>query len=652
MNVLSLFDGMSCLQIAMKELGLKVDNYFASEIDKHAIAQTQLNFPNTIQLGSVTRINTKTIFLSEVYSYICNKYFKNDIHNLQSIIPEWEMLHRINEAQTFAAYYGTQVENENKKIPTNSNLSINDRIWFWKCPMGGDNGVYDIARSGSRGKIANKIDVGDLCKYSFWWNGDRQHESRVKEEGFFGADRVEENRSNKTEAKGNRNQAIFESRGKRTPKNESKSAVPESNNETKPYKCNGEKRLDINSGEEERNGREKKSGEVCKNEGDLQTNNEVNRVGGIDRVFLSIYKEVQVTIIECEWGVIISKGIFQFTGGGSPCTNFSFAGKRKGMSTKSETEILTLEHYLQLKSEGFEFEGQSYLFWEYMRILTDIRKVNPSVKFLLENVEMGEKWEKILSRAIGVNGIHINSALVSAQNRKRIYWTNIGMQPQGLFGDLQSIITQPRNKGILLKDILETEVDEKYFLSEKAVENIIKHKENQTLKGFGFGAKFHEENEKMGALKIGGKGVDDLVVHNLMPRSSKSGKGGTGPLSRNDGKTYCLDTGNTNAIEVINKDDLVIQLNPSKESGGQQPYQQNRVYSEDGIMPALNAQLGGRNNIQTTSQIRRLTPTECAKLQTIPEWYTWNCSDTQQYRMLGNGWTISVITHILNYLKN
>ena len=57
--------------------------------------------------------------------------------------------------------------------------------------------------------------------------------------------------------------------------------------------------------------------------------------------------------------------------GGSPCQSFSFAGKRKGMSTKDSVEILTLEHYLELKSQNFEFEGQSYLFWEYMRVLTE-----------------------------------------------------------------------------------------------------------------------------------------------------------------------------------------------------------------------------------------------------------------------------------------
>jgi site-specific DNA-cytosine methylase len=154
--------------------------------------------------------------------------------------------------------------------------------------------------------------------------------------------------------------------------------------------------------------------------------------------------------------------------GGSPCQSFSFAGKRKGMATKCEIEILSLEHYLELKAANFEFEGQSYLFWEYMRILTEIRIYNPDVKFLLENVEMGEKWEKVLSKAIGVNGIHINSALVSAQNRKRIYWTNIGLEPGGLFGDLESIIQQPKDRKVFLSSILKggfySESDKSYCI--------------------------------------------------------------------------------------------------------------------------------------------------------------------------------------------
>lgn len=140
--------------------------------------------------------------------------------------------------------------------------------------------------------------------------------------------------------------------------------------------------------------------------------------------------------------------------GGSPYTNLSFIGSRKGLCTKENIEILSLDRYLELKERGFEFEGQSYLFWEYMRILTEIREYNPNVLFLLENVEMGKKWESVFNKAIGTQGVHINSSLVSAQSRKRIYWTNID----------GGNIPQPKDEGLFLRDILEDEVDEHFFL--------------------------------------------------------------------------------------------------------------------------------------------------------------------------------------------
>jgi DNA (cytosine-5)-methyltransferase 3A len=320
--------------------------------------------------------------------------------------------------------------------------------------------------------------------------------------------------------------------------------------------------------------------------------------------------------------------------GGSPCQSFSFAGKRKGMSTKDEQEILTLEHYLQLKAEGYEFEGQSYLFWEFMRLLNEVKPTY----FLLENVMMGEKWERILSKAIGVKPVEINSSLLSAQNRRRLYWTNIGMQPMGLFGDLESIIQQPKDKGILLKDILESEVDDKYYLSKKTIATINRHG-NKIID--------EKENPKQSCtihanyFKMGGRD-QQYIIHNTMPRSSTTGKGGTGHLSRNDGKTYCLDTGNTNAVEVRQ----IKQLNTL--TNGKQTYQQDRIYDINGINPALNTHNNGFIN---TSRIRRLTPTECERLQTVKDDYTNHVSDSQRYKMLGNGWTVDVIAHIFSYLK-
>lgn len=197
--------------------------------------------------------------------------------------------------------------------------------------------------------------------------------------------------------------------------------------------------------------------------------------------------------------------------GGSPCQSFSFAGKRAGMSTKQNEEIYTLDRYLELKQAGFEFEGQSYLFWEYIRILHELRETNPNVFFLLENVEMGKKWEKVLSEAIGLQGVHINSALVSAQIRKRIYWTNIRIAQTT--GDWITDIPQPEDKGILLRDILEddADVDEKFYLKAQTVQNLIAHKLRNEAAGRNYGAVFHTGGGKMHALKIGGKGVDDLV---------------------------------------------------------------------------------------------------------------------------------------------
>lgn len=257
--------------------------------------------------------------------------------------------------------------------------------------------------------------------------------------------------------------------------------------------------------------------------------------------------------------------------GGSPCQSFSFAGKRKGMSTKDEQEILTLEHYLQLKSDGFEFEGQSYLFWEYMRLLNEVK---PKY-FLLENVEMGDKWERILNKAIGVNGIHINSSLLSAQNRKRIYWTNIGMQSSGLFGHMQSIIQQPKDKGILLKDILENEVDEKYYLSDKMINGFLNHNKRHI-----------EEKNQTG--------------FNWKPTNGNK-------------KAACL---RANAALAATDNSVIIH-----------------------------------NTIPINSRIRRLNPVECERLQTVKDNYTNHVSDSQRYKMLGNGWTIDVISYIFDYLK-
>ena len=339
--------------------------------------------------------------------------------------------------------------------------------------------------------------------------------------------------------------------------------------------------------------------------------------------------------------------------GGSPCQSFSFAGKRNGMSTTENEEIYTLDRYLQLKEEGFQFEGQSYLFWEYMRILTDIRKYNPDVKFLLENVEMGDKWERILSEAIGVFGVHINSALVSAQNRKRIYWTNIRVKQVGLFGELHSDIPQPKDEGILLKDIIEEEVDEKYYLSQKGIAGMLNHKDKNTNNGNGFGVQFiTRETEKSNTILQ--RSYKDCKDNALCVAQRERGNG------QNLEPNY---TGKTNCLTSVQKDNLVLQIkeaiskgyteiNPGECFDFENPKSKTRRGRKmDAKCNSLMAQNMSFMNYTNDYRIRRLTPTECARLQTIPEWYQWIVSETQQYKMLGNGWTVKVIMHILKHLK-
>lgn len=152
-------------------------------------------------------------------------------------------------------------------------------------------------------------------------------------------------------------------------------------------------------------------------------------VGDVRNIKIEDYKNIDIII------------------GGSPCQSFSFAGAMKGMATKDKIDITTLKQYLDLKESGFEFEGYSYLFWEYVRILKGIK---PKY-FLLENVKMAEKWKKVITDALGVEPILINSQLVSAQSRERLYWTNI---PN---------IIQPKDKKIYIDNIVQNDILHTYL---------------------------------------------------------------------------------------------------------------------------------------------------------------------------------------------
>jgi len=260
--------------------------------------------------------------------------------------------------------------------------------------------------------------------------------------------------------------------------------------------------------------------------------------------------------------------------GGSPCQSFSVAG------------------------DGTGFDGSSALFFEYVRLLKELK---PKY-FLLENVRMKKEWQDIITEAVGVKPIMINSGKLSAQNRPRLYWTNI---PN---------VSQPNDLGLCLSDILldNSEVEEKFFLSDKAI-------------------------NYMDGIRDVKRGKSRWEHHN-------------NPLK---GKSACLTANMYKGVPYgVVQFDKCNQIANVDIKGHDQI---KRVYGEDAKSPTISACTGGNHQpkvLDKERQIaRKLTPLECERLQTVPDNYTEGVSNTQRYKMIGNGWTVDVISHIFNNLK-
>lgn len=348
--------------------------------------------------------------------------------------------------------------------------------------------------------------------------------------------------------------------------------------------------------------------------------------------------------------------------GGSPCQSFSFAGSRKGMVTKDNVEILTLEHYLQLKQDGFEFQGQSYLFWEYVRLLKQVQDENPDVYFLLENVKMQKKWQDLISGVLGVEPIVINSALVSAQNRVRLYWTNI------------PVLWDPEDKGVLLKHIID------YSVPFTNVFDPTKTK--------------YEPSVTNGVITFNPKKVDGTQTYQqdriyadagkiIALSAELSGRFNIAPFVDRD-KSYALDASYYKGVgaspdlyfDKSRRQLVFAEVRPASIVGRR--INENGVrddYNKDvSISQTLEVQPGVKSRCLTTVEKdcllsleepgrypdaynrpellwRKLTPVECERLQTVPDNYTACVSNSQRYRMLGNGWTVDVIAHILSFIE-
>lgn len=245
--------------------------------------------------------------------------------------------------------------------------------------------------------------------------------------------------------------------------------------------------------------------------------------------------------------------------GGSPCQGFSFAGK------------------------GLNFEDpRSKLFFEFVRLKNETQ---PKY-WMLENVKMKCEHKNIISEILGVKPILINSELVSAQSRERLFWTNI------------SITELPTDKGILLKDIIEIgePIKDK---SQTILATLYKENAKSMIKRnkAGLLVKMSSENPRIKEFSITDRGIRP---HRNDER--KSGISEIGTIHYPDTKSYTITVNHA---------------------------------------PKVLTEIIGW---------RKLTPKECERLQTVPDNYTNYVSDTQRYKMLGNGWTVDVIAHIFGSL--
>ena len=244
---------------------------------------------------------------------------------------------------------------------------------------------------------------------------------------------------------------------------------------------------------------------------------------------------------------------------GFPCQAWSVAGQQQG-----------------------DKDERGMLFWTTLEVISQVLKYNPNAKFLMENVKMKKEFEQYITyhteQALGdVEKILINSALVSAQNRNRYYWTNFKVE-------------QPEDKGILLKYVLQDNVDDCYFYSEKAISYLDRNKINKRFSMFC-------DNEKSVCITAN--------FHKSLPYN------------------VYVDREKSNCILANYANMACVNYNKSP---GQ------IVFHNDSI--------------------RKLTPVECERLQTLPDNWTDCVSNTQRYKMIGNGWTIDVIAHILKHISN
>jgi DNA (cytosine-5)-methyltransferase 3A len=303
--------------------------------------------------------------------------------------------------------------------------------------------------------------------------------------------------------------------------------------------------------------------------------------------------------------------------GGSPCQDLSIANKgREGLAGK-----------------------RSGLFWEYVRIVKEIR---PKY-FILENVaSMPKEAKMVITEALfGVTPNIINASLVSAQQRKRLFW--VGVKNGDTYDSV--LIPQPTDKGIMLKDIIVNEVDEKYIISDKHYERMKSHNKNfkvrdldgKTTTIIASYYKIPSDGNYVRVAKAPNGKI--LVIHmDKTPHSFKEVRTDIGKAKRREHRKL---TGEDTTRRGI--DDKMYIPNTS------------------GKANCATTAVGVEGLIADTDYVRKLLPIEFERLQCIPDYYTAlgidelgkeiEISDTQRYKTLGNSFNAEVVAHIFRYIS-
>lgn len=288
--------------------------------------------------------------------------------------------------------------------------------------------------------------------------------------------------------------------------------------------------------------------------------------------------------------------------GGSPCQGFSFAGK-------------------QLNFE----DPRSKLFFEFVRLLKEARVKNPDVKFLLENVKMKKEYQHVITSYLGVAPTEINSALVSAQNRKRLYWTNL----EG--------VEQPKDKKLVIADVLDIP------LKNKRENKILMSKSDFKVKV----RKNYIDKEKLALFlrSYKNKTINEISIFCDAPKTMVEHWFRVDNSFSIPGAEYWFKLKEFLKIEDCKYDKAVSEFEIKNNSFDMA----KRIYHIDGKHPTLTTLTGGgqRKTITDGNEMFYLSPNHCEKLQTVPLDYTKTASERQRFRMLGNGWTVDVIAHIL-----